>query len=143
VAQARPTQGRSLSRLGPPPLTLRTAASHTCGTVRRRGAGNPLDCSLLARRARLVPRRLKVDVLREAPPVYVVHDFLSIEECGFMMNKTVPHSEAAALGTRVPIPTRPPLEPGPVLTRVLYQRQAPTNWPLHGFPWPLHGPLRR
>ena len=41
-----------------------------------------------------------MDVLREAPPVYVVHDFLSIEECGFMMNKTVPHSEATAPPTR-------------------------------------------
>ena len=68
--------------------------------MRRRGAGNPLDCSLLARRARLLPRRLKVDVLREAPPVYVVHDFLSVEECGFMMNKTVPHSRTTAPPTR-------------------------------------------
>ena len=50
-------------------------------TWRRRGAGNPLDCSLLARRARLVPRRFQVDVLRDSPPVYVVNDFLTEEEC--------------------------------------------------------------
>ena len=54
-----------------------------------------------------------------------------------MMNKTVPHSEAAALGTRVPIPTRPPLEPGPIPTRVLYQRQAPPTGPSMA----LHSPL--
>eukprot|EP00964_Phaeocystis_antarctica_P100000 scaffold65733_cov60-Phaeocystis_antarctica.AAC.4 len=67
-AAAAHIEGRSLPRLGPQLLTPRTAASHTCGTVRRRGAGNPLDCSLLARRARLVPRRLKVDVLLTLTP---------------------------------------------------------------------------
>ena len=109
-AAASHIEGRSRSHLGPPPRTPTAAASHaydralshapshTCGAVRRRGAGNPLDCSLLARRARLVPRRLKVDVLREAPPVYVVHDFLSTEECGFMMNKTVPHMGPSVVG---------------------------------------------
>ena len=35
--------------------------------------------------------RVRVDVLREEPPVYVVHDFLSEWECAFMMNTTIPH----------------------------------------------------
>ena len=39
-----------------------------------------------------------MDVLRDSPPVYVVNDFLSEEECGFMMNKTVPHMGPSVVG---------------------------------------------
>ena len=44
-----------------------------------------LDCSPVARKRRSQPLTLTVNVLRESPPVYVVHDFLSESECAGMM----------------------------------------------------------
>ena len=67
-------------------------------TWKRRAWGGPLDCSLAARRARARPRKLRVDVLRESPPVYVVNDFLTDVECGFMMNRTIPHMGPSVVG---------------------------------------------
>ena len=37
-------------------------------------------------------------MLRDSPPVYVVNDFLTEEECGFMMNRTVPHMGPSVVG---------------------------------------------
>jgi len=49
-----------------------------------------LDCRKGKRAPPPRPMRLQVDVLRESPPVYVVHDFASEEECDHMVNLTVP-----------------------------------------------------
>ena len=52
----------------------------------------PLDCSSHAidRRRRAPPVEYRIDVLRESPPVYVAHDFVSAAECDWMVNHTLP-----------------------------------------------------
>jgi len=44
------------------------------------------------------PRSFKVDVLRESPPVYLVNDFLTHEECEHMVNVTVPRMGPSVVG---------------------------------------------
>merc|ERR1719399_335214 len=44
------------------------------------------------------PRSYKVDVLRESPPVYIVHDFLTHDECDHMVNVTVPRMGPSVVG---------------------------------------------
>ena len=57
-------------------------------TYKRRGGA--ADCRP-GKRAPPPPRlRLRVNVLRESPPVFVVDDFATEEECEYMMNMTVP-----------------------------------------------------
>ena len=50
-----------------------------------------LDCRDGFRKPPPPTMRLHVDVLRERPPVYIVHDFASARECEYMMNETIPH----------------------------------------------------
>mmetsp|Transcript_2712 Transcript_2712/g.8917 ORF Transcript_2712/g.8917 Transcript_2712/m.8917 type:complete len:445 (-) Transcript_2712:126-1460(-) len=61
-------------------------------TLKRRGGpgSKPLDCRRGKRAPPPLPSRLRVDVLRDAPPVYLVHDFASDEECEYMVNLTLP-----------------------------------------------------
>jgi len=58
-------------------------------TFKRKSMGQ--DCRPGKRRPPPPPLRLRVDVLRESPPVYLVHDFATAKECEYMMNITVPH----------------------------------------------------
>jgi len=44
------------------------------------------------------PLRFQVDVLRDSPPVFVVHDFATEEECDHMMNVTIPHMTPSVVG---------------------------------------------
>ena len=50
-----------------------------------------LDCRRGKRPPPPSKLRLQVDVLRESPPVYIVHDFATEKECEHMMNQTIPH----------------------------------------------------
>ena len=45
-----------------------------------------------------LPLRFQVDVLRDFPPVYLVHDFATKEECDHMMNATIPHMTPSVVG---------------------------------------------
>jgi len=56
--------------------------------VRSRSAQLCNDAELVAEMRK--PQRLRVDVLREEPPVYLVHDFASDAECDYMLNLTIP-----------------------------------------------------
>jgi prolyl 4-hydroxylase len=53
---------------------------------------HPLDCSARARerRRRSAAATYRIDVLRESPPVYIVHDFVAPSECEWMVNHTLP-----------------------------------------------------
>jgi hypothetical protein len=57
-------------------------------TFKRRATG--VDCRPGFRPPPPSKMRLHVDVLRESPPVYIVHDFASDFECEYMMNETLP-----------------------------------------------------
>eukprot|EP00316_Scyphosphaera_apsteinii_P012323 CAMPEP_0119338054 /NCGR_PEP_ID=MMETSP1333-20130426/95267_1 /TAXON_ID=418940 /ORGANISM="Scyphosphaera apsteinii, Strain RCC1455" /LENGTH=408 /DNA_ID=CAMNT_0007349241 /DNA_START=56 /DNA_END=1279 /DNA_ORIENTATION=+ len=46
----------------------------------------------------LKPKQLLVDTLRESPPIYIVHDFVSQQDCELMMNKTVPKMGRSVVG---------------------------------------------
>ena len=65
------------------------AAADGWHTYKRLSPG--VDCRKGFRKPPPPPMRLRVDVLREAPPVYVVHDFASEAECQYMMDLTIPH----------------------------------------------------
>ena len=58
-------------------------------TLRKRKRG--ADCRPGFRKPPPPPLRLRVDVLRESPPVYIVHDFATERECQYMMDETIPH----------------------------------------------------
>ena len=57
-----------------------------------------LNCSLERRRLRSAPMTLRVNVLRESPPVYVVDDFVSDSECDRMLAETVPKMGRSVVG---------------------------------------------
>lgn len=57
-------------------------------TFKRLAAG--VDCRPGFRPPPPTKMRLQIDVLRESPPVYIVHDFASELECEYMMNETLP-----------------------------------------------------
>ena len=61
-------------------------------TFKRRKA--PLDCGRGGgdsdKRGAREMRNLRVQVLRESPPVYIVDDFLTSAECDYMLNYTLP-----------------------------------------------------
>ena len=57
-------------------------------TFKRRASG--VDCRPGHRPPPPSKLRLQVDVLRESPPIYIVHDFASEFECQYMMNETLP-----------------------------------------------------
>jgi len=44
------------------------------------------------------PRELRVEVLRETPPVYLVHEFATQEECDYMTNLTIPAMTRSVVG---------------------------------------------
>jgi len=58
-------------------------------TYKRRSRG--VDCRPGKRKPPPTTLRLQVDVLRESPPVYIVHDFATEAECEYMMNLTIPN----------------------------------------------------
>lgn len=66
-----------------------TRSSDGWHTFKRRSAA--VDCRPGFRPPPPSKLRLRIDVLREQPPVYVVHDFATASECEHMMNITVPH----------------------------------------------------
>ncbi len=43
------------------------------------------------------PLRLRVDVLRVSPPVYLVHDFLTDEECDHLVGESIPKMERSVV----------------------------------------------
>ena len=57
-----------------------------------------LDCSPEARARRAQPLPLTVNVLRESPPVYVVDDFVSDDECDSMLSETIPKMGRSVVG---------------------------------------------
>ena len=171
------------------PAASTATRSPEWSTWRKRGGGSPIDCSLLARRARLVPRRLRadrlvtngavcppgrprplrlagpsagsgracaprsaacaawrlgvdsaarlgspqgrgcstvssprpqqVDVLREAPPVYIVHDFLTEQDTAAAWKRPSTLAEGRA-------PSAPPDASG-CLQRLRPPRRAPEH----------------
>ena len=58
----------------------------------------PLDCSPSARSRRTAPTRFTVHVLRESPPVYMVDNFVSDEDCDAMVDETVPKMGRSVVG---------------------------------------------
>ena len=58
-------------------------------TMKRRGKN--IDCRPGKRKPPPPAMRLNVSVLRESPPVYIVHDFASDAECQYMMGETIPN----------------------------------------------------
>jgi len=44
------------------------------------------------------PRIYKVDVMRESPPVFIVHDFVTSDECEKMVESTVPRMGRSVVG---------------------------------------------
>ena len=49
------------------------------------------DCRTKKSSGQPPPIRLRVDVLSDSPPIFVVHDFVTEEECDYMMNLTIPN----------------------------------------------------
>ena len=64
------------------PIGGEASGWHTWRKLRR------MDCSPAARQLRAAPMPLTVHVLRESPPVYVVDDFVSDDECSGMLLTT-------------------------------------------------------
>lgn len=64
-------------------------------TFKRRS--KTIDCRKGKRKPPPMKLRLRVDVLRESPPVYIVHDFATEKECDYMMNLTIPHMEPSVV----------------------------------------------
>lgn len=64
-------------------------------TYKRRAA--QVDCRPGRRPPPPSTLRLQVDVLRESPPVYIVHDFATGAECDYMMNLTIPRMERSVV----------------------------------------------
>jgi hypothetical protein len=64
-------------------------------TMKRRSQG--LVCSGAMRRPPPPRLRLRVDVLRESPPVDIVPDFATERECEHMMNQTLPRMERSVV----------------------------------------------
>jgi hypothetical protein len=57
-----------------------------------------VDCSTEARARRGKPQTMTVHVLQESPPVFVVDDFLSDEECDHMLTATIPKMGPSVVG---------------------------------------------
>ena len=57
-----------------------------------------LDCTEAARRRRSTPMVMRVNVLRESPPVYTVDDFVGDGECEQMVAETVPKMGRSVVG---------------------------------------------
>ena len=56
------------------------------------------DCSPAGRRKRLEPLSFHVNVLQESPPVYTVDDFVTDDECDFMLAYTLPRMTQSVVG---------------------------------------------